>query len=72
MTSHVGPLASPSILADVAPQPDSSFTLGVVACAGISCLFAVSVVLLVVFLVRRNRKPQGGPPAGGAQPPSGA
>jgi hypothetical protein len=63
MTSRVDP--SLLILADAAPQPDSSFTLGVLACAGISCLFAVSVVVLVVFLVRRNRRPKGEPPAGG-------
>ena len=45
-------------LADVAPQPE--YALGGLAVALLGCLLVVSaIVLVVVLLVRRNRKSPG-------------
>jgi hypothetical protein len=41
-------------LADAAPQTTVSF--GMVACAGLACLFIVSAIVLAVVLVRKSRK----------------
>ena len=43
-------------LADVAPDPTVS--VGVLGCAALACLFVVSAIVLVVVLIRRNRKNQ--------------
>jgi hypothetical protein len=45
-------------LADVAPQPEYAF--GGLAVALLSTLLAVAAIVLVVVLVRRNRKGSGG------------
>jgi hypothetical protein len=41
-------------LADVAPQSD--YVLGGAACVALTCLFLTSAVVLVILLVRRNRR----------------
>ena len=41
-------------IADAAPQPEITF--GVLGCAALVCLFVVSAVVLVIVLIRRNRK----------------
>jgi hypothetical protein len=41
-------------LADAAPEP--ALALGGAACVALSCLFVASAVILVIVLVRRNRK----------------
>jgi hypothetical protein len=41
-------------LADVAPEP--GLALGGAACLALSCLFVASAVILVIVLVRRNRR----------------
>lgn len=41
-------------LADAAPEP--GFLIGGAACIALTCLFLVSAVVLVVVLVRRNRR----------------
>jgi hypothetical protein len=47
----------PALRNDVAPDP--AVTVGALGCAVLACLFVVSAVVLVIVLVRRNRK--GGP-----------
>ena len=42
-------------LADAAPQSAGGFAFGLL-CAGLVCLFVVSAVVLVVVLMRRNRR----------------
>ena len=41
-------------LADVAPDPTVS--VGVLGCAALACLFVISAVILVIVLVRRNKR----------------
>jgi hypothetical protein len=41
-------------LADAAPEP--ALVLGGAACVALSCLFVASAVVLVILLVRRNRR----------------
>lgn len=41
-------------LADAAPEP--GLVLGGAACIALTCLFLASAVVLVVLLVRRNRR----------------
>jgi hypothetical protein len=45
--------------ADAALEP--TYVLGGAACIGLSCLFLTSAVVLVLLLVRRNRR---NPPVG--------
>lgn len=42
-------------VADVATQPVAAYGLGLL-CAALACLFLVSTVVLVVVLMRRNRR----------------
>jgi hypothetical protein len=42
-------------VADAAPQPVAGYGLGLL-CAALVCLFLVSTVMLVVVLMRRNRR----------------
>ena len=42
-------------VADAAPKPAGGYALGLL-CAALVCLFLVSTVILVVVLMRRNRR----------------
>jgi uncharacterized membrane protein len=44
----------PAYRSDVAPDPVVS--VGALGCLALACLFVVSAVVLVIVLVRRNRK----------------
>jgi hypothetical protein len=48
--------------ADVAPQP-TFFAGWTVFCAGLSCLFLVSLVVLIVVLVKRSKREKAPPAA---------
>jgi hypothetical protein len=49
-----------SHLADAAPQ-SSYVNVGLLGCAALSCMLLVSTIILVIVLVRRNRRTPGAP-----------
>ena len=44
----------PAHRADVAPEPIVS--VSALSCAALACLFVISAVILVIVLVRRNKR----------------